>query len=65
MFENKVLRKIFGHRKRKQQDDGTNYMMRSFIRCNLHQHYWGDETEDEIQRHVHSIHKELRNAYKF
>lgn len=51
--------------RKKQQDDGKNYMMRSFIRCDPHQYYWGNETEDEMQGHVHSIHRELRNAYKF
>jgi hypothetical protein len=51
--------------KRKQQDDGRNYMMRSFIRCNLCQYYWGDEIEDEMKKHVHSTYRELRNAYKF
>jgi hypothetical protein len=39
--------------------------MRRFIRCNPHQYYWNDEIEDEMQRHVYSIHRELRNAYKF
>jgi hypothetical protein len=40
-------------------------MLRSFLSCNFHHYHWDDETEDKMQRHVYSIHKELRNAYKF
>jgi hypothetical protein len=33
VFENKVLRRIFGHKRRKQQEAGENCITSSFIIC--------------------------------
>jgi hypothetical protein len=36
VFQNRVLRRIFGQ-KRKKQDGGENYISNSFIICTVHQ----------------------------
>jgi hypothetical protein len=36
-FENRVLRRIFGPKRMKEQDGVENYIMRGSIACTLHQ----------------------------
>jgi hypothetical protein len=35
VFENRVLRRIFGPKRDEVTEDGENYIMRSFITCTL------------------------------
>jgi hypothetical protein len=37
VFENRVLRRIFGSREMKIRDIGENYILRSFIICTRHE----------------------------
>jgi hypothetical protein len=37
VLENRVLRRIFGHRRGKWREAGEDCIMRSFIICTLHQ----------------------------
>jgi hypothetical protein len=37
VFENRVLRRIFGHKREKVTGQGENYIMRSFILCTFYQ----------------------------
>jgi hypothetical protein len=37
VFENRVLRRIFGSKRAKEQGSGENYIVRSLIICTPHQ----------------------------
>jgi hypothetical protein len=37
VFENRVLRRIFGHRRKEVAEAGEDCITRSFITCTLHQ----------------------------
>jgi hypothetical protein len=37
MFENRVLRRIFGPRRDERRENGENFIMRSFVICTLRQ----------------------------
>ena len=54
VFENKVLRKIFGVREMKLQENGESYVMLSYMHCVLRLSWTG---------HVARM-EESRNAYK-
>ena len=41
MFENRVLRRIFGHRGTGEQGSGENYKIRSLMNCTAHQIFLG------------------------
>ena len=45
MFENRVLRRIFGPKRNKVKGSGENYIMRSLLSALLTQYYSGDEIE--------------------
>jgi hypothetical protein len=35
VYENRVLRRISGHKRQKQQENGENYIIRNFVTCTL------------------------------
>jgi hypothetical protein len=37
VFENRVLGRIFGPKRKERQEGGEDYIMRRFISCSLHQ----------------------------
>jgi hypothetical protein len=41
VFENRVLRRIFGPKRDKEKGTGENYIMRSLIICTSHQILFG------------------------
>jgi len=41
VFENRVMRRIFGPKRQRQQGNGGNYIMRSLMICTPHQILFG------------------------
>jgi hypothetical protein len=41
VFENNVVRKIYGSKRDEATEDGKNYRMKSFVKCNLYQIFLG------------------------
>jgi hypothetical protein len=64
VFENRLLRRIFGPKREKWQEAEEDYKMRSFITCTLHQMFRViDSRRMEWVGHVARVGEE-RNAYK-
>jgi hypothetical protein len=47
VFENRVLRRILGHRRNKWWEAGEDFIMWSFITCTIHQYYHGEHVEED------------------
>ena len=47
VFENRVLRRIFGHRREEVKGSGENYIMRSFMICTAHPILFGRSNREE------------------
>jgi hypothetical protein len=45
VFENSVLRRIFGPKREVVEGDWKNYVMKSFMLCTAHQNFSGDTIE--------------------
>jgi hypothetical protein len=65
MFQNRVLRKVFGHWRVRVRGNGENYLMRSFMFVLVNRCYSGDEIkENKMVRECATCTGEKRNAYR-
>jgi hypothetical protein len=64
-FENKVLRRIFGHRRDETKKDGEDYIIRSFMICTFNQILFGISNQENLRwvEYVARIEKG-RRAYR-
>jgi hypothetical protein len=47
VFENKVLRRIFGPKRDEEQESGEDYITRSFMLCTPHQISFGRSSQED------------------
>ena len=63
MFENRVLRRIFGHKKDEVTGNGESYIMGSLMICTLTQYCSGDQSKKNEMAGACSTYGESRVVY--
>jgi len=64
VFENRVLRRIFGPRRDEVRGSEQNYIVRSLMICTAHKYCLGDKIEKNGMGGACSVYGERRDVYR-